>query len=99
MEWISVNDRLPEPEQAVLICVDYEQDEETEQWITKGFYENGEQEVWQSNYDFSFYDSDSKIREAWYEISHFPDKYQDIDGEVTHWMPLPELPRDCEVCE
>lgn len=66
-EWISVNDRLPEHDQDVLICVNGNT-------IDTGY-------CWGDPYD-----ADSRGWQA----------YACMSNNVTHWMPLPELPPEEE---
>lgn len=104
--WISVKDRLPEPEQEVLVFVDHKNGYNK---ITTALYENGKiatgDSCWQW-YDLDFdYDYDEErdeylIPQGWWEYRHYnsDEVYNNcIDGEVTYWMPLPEPPKAPEV--
>lgn len=77
--WISVNDRLPEPETPVLAIVNgYDGILTVERrWETCNPYIEGYFE------DFLYWD--------WVDNDG-----QDLEGLITHWMPLPEAPADDE---
>lgn len=105
-EWISVKDRLPEPEQEVLICTVKMYGGRAYKGITTAMYEDGtiftEDSVWNWS-DIEYlgdYDEerdDWKIPSGWWEERHYnpDDVYNNVvDDEVTHWMPLPEPPRE-----
>ena len=101
-QWVSVQDRLPEPETDVLIvcnrngCV----------FVTPAIYEDGKmltQESawnWSDIYGYGLYseeDDDYYIPEGWWENRQFnpDDVYNNpVDCTVTHWMPLPEAPEE-----
>lgn len=105
-EWISVKDRLPEPEQEVLICTVKMYRGKAYKGITTAMYEDGtiftEDSVWNWS-DIEYlgdYDEerdDWKISSGWWEERHYnpDDVYNNVvDDEVTHWMPLPEPPKE-----
>lgn len=67
-EWISVNERMPEPDKDVLLCFglgDF-------RMAVGGKYE---------------------LDEGWYSITD-AEYYTDCDTTPTHWMPLPEPPKE-----
>lgn len=99
-EWISVKDRLPEPETEVFIralCNGHEV-------LTTAMFEDGTIPIDDSEwnwYDLDFdYDEERDIYlvpEGWWEYRHYnpDDVYNNVvDDEVTHWMPLPEPPKE-----
>lgn len=98
--WISVDDRMPEPETEVVILAVRSNGYKV---ITTAMYENGkvstEDSIW-SWYDIDFdYDEENDvylIPEGWWEYRHYnPDDVLNnaVDDKVTHWMPLPEAPK------
>lgn len=104
--WISVKDRLPECEQEVLVRVKHKQysSENFYYVTTTAMHEDGtmntEDSMWFWN-DMEFdYDEENDVYlvpEGWWEYRHYnpDDVYNNmIDGEVTHWMPLPEPPKE-----
>lgn len=70
MEWISVKERMPEPEKPVLVFDDFGD-------MTTAYLHN-----------YSWGTTDWHLCETG---SYADDA--DVDGTVTHWMPLPEPPK------
>lgn len=102
-EWISVDERLPEVETKVLVLAirKYKTKEGLEiPAITMGMYEDGtmprDDSCWYWE-DINFiYDEENDmayIPEGWWEYSNYHDECGAIDDKVTHWMPLPEVPK------
>ena len=98
--WISVEERLPEAETEVLIVAVRNGHKK----ITTAGYEEGtvstEDSAWYwQDYDFD-YDEDTDrflIPQGWWEYRHYnPDDVFNncVDDVVTHWMPLPEPPKE-----
>ena len=100
--WIPVTERLPEPETEVLILARSGK----RHIITTGMYEDGskntEDSEWWWETDGFEYDEELDayiIPEGWWEYKHYngDDEYNHaIDDVCTHWMPLPEPPREGE---
>ena len=100
-QWISVEDRLPEPETDVLIVCN----RNGYVFVTPAIYEDGKmltQESawnWSDIYGYGLYseeDDDYYIPEGWWENRQFnpDDVYNNpVDCTVTHWMPLPGAPK------
>ena len=99
-QWVSVEDRLPEPETDVLIVCN----RNGYVFVTPAIYEDGKmltQESawnWSDIYGYGLYseeDDDYYIPEGWWENRQFnpDDVYNNpVDCTVTHWMPLPGAP-------
>lgn len=121
-EWISTKDRLPEVETEVLIRAQWRCGNDTHSTIATAFYEDGtvlednSSWDWAEIWEWGDYDEEKdgyRIPQGWWESSHYihDDHYNNIDDEVTHWMPLPRLPeeedengreeiaRPCEFCD
>ena len=85
--WISVEDRLPDEEEDVLILVREVEHygmckEKTEvyHWIFTGWHIDG---VWATTYCHGYKMIEDENKEQPY-----------CEHTVTHWMPLPELPKE-----
>lgn len=111
-KWISVKDRLPEPETEVLIlAMRYSgYTKLIYNIITTAIYEDGsistDDSGW-SWYECDFdYDEEKDqyiISEGWWEYRHYnPEDVANnfVEDTVTHWMPLPEPPnKESEHCD
>lgn len=103
-EWISIEDGKPNCEQEVFVKVKHKSYSDGKPYYvtTTAIYEDGKMSTEDSKWfwvDMEFdYDEEKDqylIPEGWWEYRHYnpDDVYNNmIDGEVTHWMPLPELP-------
>ena len=104
-EWISVKDRLPEVETEVLVRVQQRCGDCIRSTVTTAMYEDGtvledgSRWEWDEIWEWGEYDEEKdkyRIPEGWWESNHYSsmDSYNNnIDDEVTHWMPMPELPK------
>ena len=101
-QWIPVTERLPEPETDVLaVC-----NRNGYIFVVPAIYEDGkmpEQDSvwnWIDIYDYGVYDEETDnyyVPEGWWENRRFnpDDVYNNlVDCAVTHWMPLPEPPKE-----
>ena len=85
-EWIPVKDRLPDPEQAVILCT-----RETE---TYGKHHE-KKKIYRNIY-IGYFDGDEWITSYCYGceyIFRMNEKYPNETIEVTHWMPIPSPPK------
>lgn len=104
VSWISVKDRLPEPETEVLaVCV-----RNGYRFICPVIYETGttltQDSIWNwyELYNYGTYSEENDdyfVPEGWWEARQFTpdDVYNNpVDCAVTHWMPLPEPPEEVQ---
>ena len=110
--WIPVTERLPEPETEVLVLAKRKQYSfkpyrvTTVHIVTNGMYEDGTKNTEDSNWcwetDGFEYDEELDvyiITEGWWEYKHYngdESHNYPIADFVTHWMPLPEPPKENE---
>lgn len=101
-KWISVKDRLPESGVHVFVCCErtgymgYKT-----QYVCDGFYA-GKYKVkvgWRDEDTASEYseeDDEFYLEEGWYEVIKNWGDYDSvvIDDRPTHWMPMPEPPKE-----
>lgn len=101
--WISVKDRLPEKQKPVFVCAKdkifgYQR---TLKAAHVGYHECSTEDYgWQEYEGDAEYDEQNDcfwIPECWYEVNSVEDNTNwiiDYDYEVTHWMELPEGPKE-----
>ena len=106
-KWISVKDRLPKNEETVLIA-GCREGISGKLWpvVMTAFHIDGKMFAQDSCYAWSDdniemeYDEDADdfvIPEGWFEDVQCADEFSMVyDIRVTHWMPLPEPPREGE---
>ena len=100
-KWISVKDKLPEPEQEVLVCVRSKISNYSyvccAMYVPENWYRQSSDFCW----DFECCDEydeeqdDYIVKQGWYESIHNWDDYSvvGIEDIVTHWMPIPQPPK------
>lgn len=104
--WISVNDRLPDNEVDVLVCVTrkhYSDPSKYIRFVAKAFHTDGKTNtkhsgyIWSTWYTDMDYDEEADayiIPEGWWESVEYEDEFSAVDDFITHWMPLPEPPKE-----
>lgn len=105
-KWISVKDRLPENEQDVIICAErrhYSNPNRFIRIVAKAFYTDGKHDtehtayVWDNDYIDMEYDDENDaflIPEGWWESIEYGEEFSAVSDFVTHWMPIPEPPKE-----
>lgn len=100
-EWISVKDRLPEPEQEVFVCVRTKISNYRYVCCAMHVPENLHRQSSDFCWDFECCDEydeeqdDFIVTPGWYESIHNWGDYSvvGIEDIVTHWMPMPQPPK------
>ena len=100
-KWISVKDRLPEPEQEVFVYVRSKISNYNYVCCAMHVPENWYRQSSDFCWDFECCDEydeeqdDYIVKQGWYESIHNWDDYSvvGIEDIVTHWMPIPEPPK------
>lgn len=102
IRWIPITERLPKPETEVMIVCN----RNGRRFIATAIHEDGtlfekdSKWFWNDVWTYGDYDEerdDYIIPEGWWESRCFtPDDVYNcpVDCEVTHWMPMPELPKE-----
>lgn len=103
MNWTSVKSQMPKSQQRVLVCIHTRYGNDV---VTIAAHIN-EHEVTTEEYGWQEFEGDTPydeendcywIPECWYEENFVEDNanwiIDSVDGIVTHWMALPETPKE-----
>ena len=90
--WIKTSEQLPEPGQFVLA---YAVNNSKNTRRIRAFYvlkfsviPGGDDDA----FEYNEADDNYYLPEGWYEANEYEETNWHVEGEVTHWMPLPEPP-------
>lgn len=99
--WTKVTDALPESGETVLVCCEIRLiDGRRKRYVCDGFYAaphtltGGCSDECATEYDEQ--DDEYYLLEGWYEVIKNWEEYSSvvIGDFVTHWMPIPDLPKE-----
>ena len=105
-KWIHVEERLPVPEQDVLVSCKYATQYQyqceacyiTPKWDAEESFFSWDSECLEYFEENDGYEKNDGyyVKSGWYERIHNSDEYfaVGIEDTVTHWMPLPRGPKD-----
>ena len=101
-QWIPVTERVPESGVQVLLCCEVRYGGEIAgKYVCDGYYAEANKIIagnFPDECEYSEEDDEYYLCEGWYEVIKNWDDYNSVAVEdfVTHWMPLPEPPKEVE---
>jgi hypothetical protein len=92
--WIETKEQLPKPGMPVLVFVQNVYGDKTRrlraQYAAKFTLEQSSEDDTDPDYDEKT--DQYYCKPGWYETNEFDEVHWRIEGDVTHWMPLPDPP-------
>ena len=101
LDWISVDDQLPETRQRVIVCFT---NSHGKKWVTCAEYIAPKNVLEEDYMDQEYTDGGDYDEEkdcywttsGWYESNYGAETKWMLNDEVTHWMPMPNAPMRAE---
>ena len=89
--WVAVTERLPRDEQEIILCTN---DKEVFRAVYVRKYQISEEEIRFDGYTDSDEFGNRYWPEGWYEWNDCEETHWKLDNDITHWMPLPDVPKE-----
>lgn len=91
MEWIKINEKMPEPEKPVLA---FDSKNIIRACFIPKFYIEDEWDNFLGELDYCEEKNAFYWPEGWYEWNEYEETHWRTLSEITHWMELPEVPKN-----